>query len=188
MTTLDRFIRYCRIKKVRPYVHPQDRILDIGTNDGHLFRCLEFFEGTGIDPDLRAVGKIPKVHLIKGFFPENLPEDEKFDVIVVMAVIEHIPPIKQAFFALQCFNSLHTGGSLIVTVPSPFADYILHCLCFLHLIHGMNLNEHYRFDQRKTRKLFCDVGFTLFLHKRFQFGLNNLFVFKKQISISALGK
>jgi hypothetical protein len=43
----------------------------------------------------------------------------------------------------------------------------------------MSLEQHYGFSPAETRLLFGFAGLTLTAQKRFQFGLNNLFVFVK---------
>ncbi len=43
----------------------------------------------------------------------------------------------------------------------------------------MALEEHHGFDPGKVIPLFESVGFRLAVHKTFQLGLNNVFVFTK---------
>jgi hypothetical protein len=74
---------------------------------------------------------------------------------------------------------LRSGGRLIVTVPSPAVDTILVGLRTIRLLDGMSLEQHYGFSPAETRLLFGFAGLTLTAQKRFQFGLNNLFVFVK---------
>ena len=44
----------------------------------------------------------------------------------------------------------------------------------------MSLEEHYGFDPRDVPGLFCKEYFEMLNFSKFQFGLNNLFVFKKK--------
>jgi SAM-dependent methyltransferase len=180
MKAVDRLLQRWRIAKARPYVTPGARVLDIGCADGELFRRLAGVgEGVGIDPDLPSPSSIPGVMLLKGLFPQALPDDRPFDVITLLAVLEHVPPDAQKALALECARYLKPGGHLVITVPSPFVDHILAMLHFCRLIHGMALEQHYGYDPRQTATLFAVGGLELIKARRFQLGLNNLFVFKK---------
>ena len=68
---------------------------------------------------------------------------------------------------------------MIVTVPSPLVDIILALLRFFGLIDAMTLEQHYGFEPRQTVPLFTKAGFRITKHRKFELGLNNLFVFKK---------
>jgi hypothetical protein len=54
----------------------------------------------------------------------------------------------------------------------------------VRLIDGMSLEQHYGYDITQTPALFCSAGFTLLNAKKFQFGLNNLFVFEKPAQVT----
>jgi SAM-dependent methyltransferase len=179
--TIDRLLQRWRISKVKPYVAPGARLLDIGCADGELFRRIAGVgEGVGVDPDLPArTATLPNAVLVKGLFPRDLPDQRPFDVITLLAVLEHVPPAAQGSLALQCARHLKPGGHLVVTVPSPFVDYILAALKWLRLIHGMALEQHYGYDPCQTAALFAVAGLELVSARRFQLGLNHLFVFKK---------
>jgi hypothetical protein len=43
----------------------------------------------------------------------------------------------------------------------------------------MSMHEHYGFDPVDTLRIFSAPRFSLVGHRRFQLGLNNLFVFEK---------
>jgi SAM-dependent methyltransferase len=181
MKALDRLLQRWRISKARPYVAPGARLLDIGCADGEIFRRISSVgEGVGIDPDLpQATLKLPNAILLKGLFPDVLPDERPFDVITLLAVLEHVPPEAQHALAQACAGHLKQGGHLVITVPSPFVDHILKVLRFCRLIHGMALEQHYGYDPRQTATLFAVGGLELLRARRFQLGLNHLFVFKK---------
>jgi hypothetical protein len=74
---------------------------------------------------------------------------------------------------------LKPNGRLIITVPSPMVDHVLKVLKFLRLIDGMSLEEHHGFEVHQTTAIFPAKDFRLVKRKRFQLGLNNLFVFER---------
>lgn len=118
--------------------------------------------------------------LLSGRFPENLPEGVTFNCITMLAVLEHIPQNEQQKLSADCYRYLRPQGRIIITVPSPFVDHILWVLSKLSLIDGMSLEEHYGFKVEDVPIIFNAEQFQLIKHKRFQLGLNNLFVFEKR--------
>jgi 2-polyprenyl-3-methyl-5-hydroxy-6-metoxy-1,4-benzoquinol methylase len=183
MTKLDRFLQRWRLAKVRPFIPFGARVLDIGCGDGALFRFLgnHIYEGIGLDPTLSSPIQEEGFELIPGKFPEGLTDTNPFDVITMLAVLEHIPKSQQHSLAENCVRMLKPGGVLVITTPSPYVDHILHVLFALRLIDDMSLEEHYGFDARQTPAIFSTPILTLVKFTKFQFGLNNLFVFKKAI-------
>ena len=47
------------------------------------------------------------------------------------------------------------------------------------MIDGMSVEEHYGFDPARTEAIFAPPDFRLVERRRFQLGLNNLYVFEK---------
>jgi hypothetical protein len=74
---------------------------------------------------------------------------------------------------------LKPGGRIVITVPSPRVDAILHVLLKLRLIDGISAHEHYGFEPGLTPQVFPAPRFRLVRRQTFQLGLNNLFVFEK---------
>lgn len=182
MKALDRILQRWRIAKVRPFIPENARVLDIGCGDGALFRFCErkIRAGIGIDPTLEVSTQHSRFQLIAGKFPEDLPAGEPFDVITLLAVLEHVPAAKKPTLAAHCAGLLAPGGRVLLTVPSPRVDVILAWLRRWRLIDGMSLEEHHGFDPRGTPVIFERAGFKLQTWRTFQLGLNNLFVFQKQ--------
>ena len=182
MKYLDRVIQQWRIRKAAAYIEPGVAVLDIGCADGALFRFLPHHgDSAGVDPDLEEpVTPIPKVQFYAGFFPDALPHGSEFDVITMLAVLEHIPADGLNSLARDCAAYLKCGGKLIITVPSPLVDYLLAVLKWLRIIDGMSLEQHYGFDVESTPDVFRPHGFDLLVRKSFQLGLNHLFVFERK--------
>jgi SAM-dependent methyltransferase len=181
MKSIDRLLQRWRISKARKFIKPGARVLDIGSADGALFRQLKISgaQGMGIDPTLKLNSQMDGVPLIAGFFPKDLPTVEPFDVITMLAVLEHFPPNQYENLRRDCAEFLKPGGRLIVTVPSPAVDHILAVLKFFRLIDGMSLEEHHGFEVSRTTAIFPPENFRLLKRATFQLGLNHLFVFER---------
>ena len=179
MKAIDRMLQRWRINQSRVWLRPGMRVLDIGCADGALFRyCPELTDGVGIDPDVPSPSTVGGNVLVPGFFPAGLPDDRPFDAITMLAVLEHVPLNVQAGLARECAARLKPDGHLIITVPSPHVDHILSSLRAVRLIDGMSLDQHFGFDVATTAPTFEGAGLNLVKKKRFQLGLNNLFVFR----------
>lgn len=172
-----------RIRVALPYISPGSRVLDLGSADGELFR----HSGScgpgsmGIDPTLKATLTTAQgFRMLSGYFPDDMPKNgDLFDIIVMLAVLEHFPPDQYSKLADGIQRLLRAGGLLLITVPSAAVDEILKWLLKLRLIHGMSLEEHHGYEVCQTPRIFAPPTFQLLLHRRFQLGLNNLFVFQR---------
>jgi 2-polyprenyl-3-methyl-5-hydroxy-6-metoxy-1,4-benzoquinol methylase len=182
MKLTDRILQNWRIAKARPFIPSGARILDVGSADGVLFqRIKDARDGSmGIDPTLAASTQVGRIQLVAGCFPQDLPDVEPFDVITMLATLEHFPPAQYEILKQGCARFLRPGGKLIITVPSAAVDRILHVLKWLRLIDGMSLEEHHGYEVSRTPAIFSEEFFVLRRHATFQLGLNNLFVFERR--------
>lgn len=180
MKILDKILQNWRINKAVKFIPLESTILDIGAYDSTLFDKLDskLKYGIGIDPLIIPI-KSNKYTLIKGLFPENINSETKYDVITLLAVLEHIPAADIKKFVENINFFLKKDGLVIISVPDSKVDYILSFLTKLNLIDGMSVEEHHGYDTKQTKPLFESNGFKCLKHDKFQLGLNNLFVFKK---------
>ena len=113
MKALDRFLQRWRIAKAGRHVPTGSRVLDVGCHDGALFRQLgaRVREGVGIDGELEEVVAWDGFRLVPGHFPEDLPNESAFDVITMLAVLEHVPPEAQAPLAEACARRRRSASS-----------------------------------------------------------------------------
>jgi 2-polyprenyl-3-methyl-5-hydroxy-6-metoxy-1,4-benzoquinol methylase len=178
---IDRILQSWRIAKVQPYITRGARVLDIGCADGALFRQLaaQISSGVGVDPALEQSVGDGRFHLIAGPLTHALGSAGEFDVITMLAVVEHLPEEVVPEMREQCVRLLKPGGLLLITVPSAQVDRLLDWLTRLHLIAGMSLHEHHGFDPAEVPRWFGCPELILLRTRRFQLGLNNLFVFRK---------
>lgn len=180
MTWLDRFLQQWRIRVARRELPPGARVLDIGTHDGALFR-LARIHGLGIDPELATAATFPGVTLVKGWFPGDLPvqPDESFDVATALAVVEHVPCGELQAWAKAVARLVAPHGKLVITVPTPAVDTILHVLIRLHLVTGIEAHQHHGFQLDDLDTIFTAPLWQRIKHRPFQLGLNHLYVFER---------
>lgn len=181
MTWLDVLLQHWRIRKARRHIPADARLLDIGTHDGTLFR-LAGVGGVGIDPDLdEDADPVAGVALVRGAFPDGLAADPAgaFDAAAALAVVEHVPAVELARWSSSLARLIRPGGVLVVTVPSPMVDHILHVLIRLRLVAGMQAHQHHGFEPDDVLAVFAPPHWHLAKREGFQLGLNNLFVFRR---------
>lgn len=185
MKAIDKYLQIARFNMVKEFLPEKTRLLDIGCNNLELFNHFKYkgITGTGIDPDLDVEPhQIPNnVNGIKSTFPTPELKNEIFDLITALAVFEHIPECDHSGFAMACFNHLKPGGKIILTIPNPLVDPIIHLMQLTGLIDkSLNAYQHYGYKPSHTVPVFVNAGFRVILYQRFQFGLNNLFIFEKR--------
>lgn len=184
MKRLDFYLRTYRQRVIERYVPKMGGALfDIGCEDGNLMHKMagRFKDIYGCDPDLSSIDIPNSQTSIEGRFPEALekvPVSLKFDVFTALAVFEHMPTSEIKMSGRAISERLDNGGLLIATVPSPVVDHILHILMFLKLVDGQEAHQHYGFVPKDLIDLFAGE-LQLIVHKKFQLGLNNIFVFGK---------
>ncbi|MCI0463912.1 MAG: class I SAM-dependent methyltransferase [Gemmataceae bacterium] len=179
MRFLDRLLQRWRARMARPWIPEGARVLDIGCHQGEFLASLgeRIAPSIGLDP-LAEPTEGPRYRLVRDIFhtPSTYP-NASFDAVVMLATLEHIRDKDP--LARECWRILRPGGRLIITVPSGFVDVLVHCLCKVRLADGMSLEEHHGYDPKTTPQVFGKHGFELERHRRFQLGLNHLFVLRK---------
>lgn len=183
MKAIDRLLQTWRIRRALKWVPDGASVLDVGCADGALFDLgrTRISAGLGVEPepegDWRGTGSTRRVI---GGFPDAVPDGETFDAITMLAVVEHVQEKELARWGRSCQRLLRPGGRLIITVPSPAVDKILHVGMALRLLDGMDAHHHHGLDPRRVPAIFADAGLEPEVQQTFQLGLNNLFVLRKR--------
>jgi SAM-dependent methyltransferase len=179
MKSFDIFLQNWRIDRAEKFIPPRSKILDIGCGDGRIFKRLNGrISGVGIDPALKQPILGDNFKLLPGYFPERMPEERDFDVITMLAVLEHFAPRNLKIVSEKCAVLLKKEGLLIITVPCPMIDHLLWFLRLLRWVDAETLEEHHGFRPSDTIPIFSEY-FTLITEQNFQLGLNHLYVFKR---------
>lgn len=184
MKLLDKFIRDWRIKvALNNQPHSMENVFDIGCDEGYLLTKIstKIERYDGVDPRLNADIISECFELKTGFFPSVVGEHQmqgRYDAIFALAVFEHFSENDIRQSATVISRMLAPKGRLIITVPHPFVDKILDVLMFFRLVEGQALEEHHGFDPEELLIYFSET-LKLVKRERFQFGLNNIFIFKR---------
>jgi 2-polyprenyl-3-methyl-5-hydroxy-6-metoxy-1,4-benzoquinol methylase len=176
----DRIIRSLRVRQVGRFLPVGARVLDVGCYDGALFARYadRIVSGVGLDPMLASSGTRGKFRFVADGFPSAALADERFDVITLLAVLEHVQTAELASWRDACSRLLVPGGVVVATVPSPRVDDILRALMRLRLVEGMSVHEHHGLDPHDVPAAFAGATLSLVAQHRFELGLNNLYVFR----------
>lgn len=99
---------------------PNGSLLEIGCSSGEKVELFSSFskQYTGIDPSSRieiAKSKFPNYRFIRGYFPQDLPDGELFDVVITQFNLEHIQNVNG--FIRQVTHSLMPNGIILIQVP-----------------------------------------------------------------------
>jgi SAM-dependent methyltransferase len=118
------------------------RLVELGCADG-LFLAMageRGYRAVGIEPNTKMMNGNPHAQDIRrGFFPAVLAGDERFDIIALNCVFEHVPDVGAMIEDFKRF--LAPGGSVMVNVPvSSGAMFKV-----ARALHGLGV--HYPFDR-----------------------------------------
>jgi len=181
---IDKAVARMRVRKVSGHVDKNSIVLDFGCgSQGYLLKSIagDIESGIGIDHDVED--KVENnLRFTKYSFKSTLPFNEKmFDVVVMLAVLEHINPGEVDILFREFRRVLKDGGRVIVTTPTPVSKPILELLAYkLRLISEGEIRDHKKYYSKDDMiKLANDNGFECEKYDRFQLGLNSVSVYKK---------
>jgi SAM-dependent methyltransferase len=132
-----------------PEASRQGRLLDLGCGEHHRFlKSTRFAEKYGLDRLAERAGHADAPHAITRLdhdieTVERLPfEDEYFDVVTMLAVFEHIEPVRLATLVPEIHRLLKPGGVFILTTPAVWTDGLLRMLASLRVVDPAMIAEH----------------------------------------------
>jgi ubiquinone/menaquinone biosynthesis C-methylase UbiE len=178
-TGIDKLIARMRFRAAYPHVRPGARVCDLGCGlDAEFldYAADKIAVGVGVDDQVED-GMRGKWKRVRADLRSPLPlGDGEFDHVVMLAVLEHLTEPEKVL--REAHRVTAPGGSLIMTWPSSLVDPILDVLHGLRLVSDeMESDEHQeRIPVESLRVMLRGIGFQKFLHRRFEFGLNNLMV------------
>jgi 2-polyprenyl-3-methyl-5-hydroxy-6-metoxy-1,4-benzoquinol methylase len=166
------FLRAQRLRMARPYL--RGRVLDYGCSIGALADLCRPDAYLGVDTSEEAL-EAARAHHPQYEFDNKVSEHERFDVIVGLAVLEHVDD-PQDLLTRWC-GMLHRGGRIVLTTPHPSYEWILTVGAKVGLFDRHSLDEHEDLlDHARIRQLAGAAGLEVERYRRFLFGANQLFV------------
>lgn len=110
-----------RLNMIKKYVKKSDKILEIGSGHGFFLESMhkQGYKITGIEisKEKRLLAKrITKAKILDIDINQKIPKLEKFNVIILFHVLEHI--IDPVEFLKKLKSMLSTNGKIIVEVPN----------------------------------------------------------------------
>jgi 2-polyprenyl-3-methyl-5-hydroxy-6-metoxy-1,4-benzoquinol methylase len=88
-------------------------------------------------------------------------DDGFFDVITMLAVIEHVNPVKIPVILKEVRRVLKWGGIVIVTTPMPWTELLLKALSTINLVSSREIDEHKAmYNTEKLSSLFSQASFS----------------------------
>lgn len=94
----------------------KDKLLDIGGFDGFTLSRLEVSKKILIDPDAKKT--FDNIFYLKKDFFEYDFKKQRFDAVLPLDVLEHIPKEKEVEYFSKIYSVLEKGGAAIITTPS----------------------------------------------------------------------
>ena len=180
MAKLSRYLTRIRENKVRPYI--KGKVLDLGCGEAKAINYKAVTRYFGVDLDHKCK-ELTKKYPSGEFLSKNLENDkinllEKVDLVLMSAFIEHIKnydnPIRQSI------NNLKSGGSIVITTPTKFGNFIHFCGEIFGLFPKSVRNSHKIILSKSD---FIEIGqkynLKLKKYKKFELFCNHLVIFEK---------
>jgi SAM-dependent methyltransferase len=103
----------------RPFIRPNDKVLDVGCGFGHFSSCIPEAKFTGLEFSEHAaqIGRRAGRNILTQGIEEHAATfGQKYDVVTSFQVIEHVRDPKS--FLDACIACLRPGGRLFIGVPA----------------------------------------------------------------------
>jgi SAM-dependent methyltransferase len=174
-------LRAQRANKLIPSTLRAGRILDIGCGTYPYFLAhTSFSEKFAID-QLPLPSKTASELKIESFTLDlevepRLPfQDDYFESITLLAVVEHLDPALMALLFKEVYRTLKPGGLVVLTTPAAWSDALLKFMANINLVSAEEIHEHaYAYTLPLLGWYFGQAGFEMTKTKfgYFEFMLN----------------
>lgn len=162
-------------------------ILDFGCGTGHFLHYCKSkgWKGLGYEPD-QSAAEFARSRGLTVYSNDSglLFDNQKFDIITLWHVLEHLPDLKGTISSLA--KSLQTNGFLIVAVPNPesydakiYEKYWAAYDLPRHLYHFNSSNlkqlfKEFNFELMQTKAMYFDSFYVSMLSEKYKNGKSNI--------------
>ncbi|MFA6436998.1 MAG: methyltransferase domain-containing protein [Candidatus Paceibacterota bacterium] len=182
---IDILIRDIRINKAKSLIKTlfnknTFRLLDIGCGSDYFL--VNKFGGWGLDPKSNNLDQ-KNIHIKRGVAKDILPKFENnfFDIITLLAVIEHLEFRELELLLEQSGRILKKNAFLLITTPKPLSKSILKLSAKLFLISREEITGHKLYYSPKNLiQILEKYNFKIIKQKSFELGLNCLYLFQNK--------
>lgn len=175
---LSPFLRQRRIGASRPYL--TGRVLDVGCGSGALAAWVEPALYVGIERDAASRQQAARHFPQHAFWPA-LPDDgQKFDTVVSLAVIEHVPDAADFLRLLATHLNDSAAARIVLTTPHPAVDWLHGLGARLGLFSRHANDEHEELlDHARLQAAGAASGLVLVRYGRFLLGANQVAIYRR---------
>lgn len=174
---LDLVLRWLRLRQVMPHIPVGTQLLDVGCGRSAAFLkaiAPRIEQGIGVDFKVEAT-TIKNIQTLPLKLADELPfADASFDVVTLLAVLEHLEHEQQVL--QEIYRVLKPNGKLVLTVPSVWSQPVLEFLSYrLKIVDQQEIRDHKRYYNRNRlqQALIAQIPFKNFQHYYFQCWMNN---------------
>jgi len=178
---LSPFLQRVRLKAVRPYLHGD--VLDCGCGNGALAAFVPRKRYVGYDRSTEAIASA-RARFPSHTFLGEMPQNSRFDTIVAVAVLEHLP--NPSVVVRQWMSKLRIGGRIIITTPHRAFGCVHDAGARIGLFSADAADEHETlFYRASLLDLALSSGLDPVLYRRFLGGANQLCIWSLATSRTA---
>ena len=141
-------LRTRRANRLIPAELRAERILNIGCGSFPYFLAHTAFREKFAVDQLQMPAETARQNRIE-FFTLDLNQEPRlpfnsayFDVVTLLAVVEHLNPDSMALLFQEACRVLKPGGAVILTTPAAWSDGLLRFMARLRLVSAEEIHEH----------------------------------------------
>jgi len=184
MALLSNRLTHWRHAMIQPHI--KGDILDLGCGSAIILEtfhdAIDNYYGIEVSPKLinNVLERFPYASIHRrDLDKDQLNLDRKFDVVIMLALIEHI--WNQRFLFEQLIGCLKPTGKIVITTPTPFGNDIVHRLgAKLGLFAPSAVYDHMViYNKLRFKNLANEFDLKILRYKSFQFFCNQLVVMEK---------
>ena len=145
---LEPFLAHLRAQRANSLIPEhlrKGRILDVGCGSYPYFLSHTYFEEKFAVDQLEKPQSISNInwHSLDLNSAPSLPfEDSYFDLVTMLAVVEHLSPTSLVTIFQEVHRVLRPGGRLVITTPAAWSDGILKFMARTNLVSKEEIDEH----------------------------------------------